>query len=184
MCVCVCVCVCVLACVREEDKVTQPRLVCKHIWASLLSVTWLCSPFGLELMVKLRTLLTVFTLVLKAEAHGYGKGSYISNAACGVRTIAMPWVSWPIRADCDCRKEGLCRKLSVWERRGIEFPTIMNIIFKKNCFLTHYQISLLPIPITDPSKLTPTLVRHDMLSAQSNSMHHWTLTQCIIKQHI
>ncbi len=30
-------------------------------------------------MVKLRTLLTVFTLVLKAEACDYGKGCYISD---------------------------------------------------------------------------------------------------------
>ncbi len=37
-------------------------------------------PLWLELMVKLRTLLTVFTLVLKAEARDYGKGRYISNA--------------------------------------------------------------------------------------------------------
>ncbi len=29
-------------------------------------------------------------------------------------------LSWPIRADCACRKEGLCRKRHVWERRGIE----------------------------------------------------------------
>ncbi len=42
-------------------------------------------------MVKLRTLLTVFTLVLKAEARNYGKGSYISNAACGVRPNTMHW---------------------------------------------------------------------------------------------
>ncbi len=72
-----------------------------------------CSFFGLELMVKLRTLLTVLSLVLKAEARNYGKGHYISYAACGVRPITMHCVSWPIRADCDCQKEGLCRKLNV-----------------------------------------------------------------------
>ncbi len=44
-------------------------------------------------MVKLRTLLTVFSLVLKAEALDYGKGRYISDAACGVRPITMHWVS-------------------------------------------------------------------------------------------
>ncbi len=109
VCVCVCVweresqllrrvCVCARVCVREGDTVTQPRLVCKCIWASLLSLTRLCSPLGLVLMVKLRTLLTVFTLVLKAEALDYGKGRYISDAACGVRPITMHWVSWPIRA--------------------------------------------------------------------------------------
>ncbi len=65
-----------------------------------MSVTRLCSPLGLELVVKVRTLLTVFTLILKAEARDYGKGCYISNVACGVRPITMLWVSWPIRADC------------------------------------------------------------------------------------
>ncbi len=45
-----------------------------------VSVTRLCSPLGLELMVKLRTLLTVFIFTLKAEARDYGKGSYISDA--------------------------------------------------------------------------------------------------------
>ncbi len=64
-------------------------------------------------MVKLRTLLTVFTLILKAEARDYGKGRYIYDAACGVRPITMHCASWPIRADCVCRKEELCRKLSV-----------------------------------------------------------------------
>ncbi len=39
-----------------------------------MSVTRLCSPLGLVLMVKLRTLLTVFTFILKAEARNYGKG--------------------------------------------------------------------------------------------------------------
>ncbi len=39
-----------------------------------------CTPLGLELMVKLRTLFTVFTFTLKAEAHDYEKGRYISDA--------------------------------------------------------------------------------------------------------
>ncbi len=117
----VCVCVCVLTCVREGDTVTsQPRLVCKHIRASLVFVTRLCSPRGLVLMVQLRTLLTVFTIILKAEARDYGKGRYISYAACGARPIIMHCASWPIRADYACRKEGLCRKRSIWERRGTE----------------------------------------------------------------
>ncbi len=61
-----------------------------------------------------------FTLILNAEARDYGKGRYISDVACGVRPITMHCARWPIRADCTCRKEGLCRKQSVWERRGIE----------------------------------------------------------------
>ncbi len=121
-----CVCVCVLACVWEGDTVTQPRLVyCKHIrllvpTTTTVSVTRLCSPLGLELMVKLRTLLTVFTFILKAKARDYRRGLIFPTRACGVRPITMHCVSWPIRADCACRKEGLCRKWSVWERRGIE----------------------------------------------------------------
>jgi len=70
-------------------------------------------PSRLELMLKLRMLLTVFIFTLKAEARDYGKGRYISDAVCGVRPITMLWVSWPIRADCAFWKEELCRKRSV-----------------------------------------------------------------------
>ncbi len=88
-------------------------------------VTRLCSPLGLELMLKLRTLLTVFTFILKAEACDYGKGRYISDESCGVRPITMHCVSWPIRADCACLKEGLCRKRSSLRETGHREPTIM-----------------------------------------------------------
>ncbi len=126
---------------RERDWVTsQQRLseivlivACLQTHTSIItvSVTRLCSPLGLELMVKLRTLLTVFTLILKPKARDYAKGCYISDA-WGVRPITMHCVSWPIRADCACRKEGLCRKWCVWERRGIED---MYSIWKRMCFL-------------------------------------------------
>ncbi len=53
------------------------------------------------------------SLIFKANARDYGKGHYISDAACGVRPITMHCASWPIRADCARRKEGLCRKQSV-----------------------------------------------------------------------
>ncbi len=98
VCVCVCVCVCALTCGREEDM-SHNHGLCAN------TITQLCSPLGLELMVKLRTLITVFIFILKAEARDYGKGRYISDATCGVRPITMHWVSWPIRADCACRKE-------------------------------------------------------------------------------
>ncbi len=111
--------VCVCVCSRVHGHTTAACLQ-THTSIITVSVTWLCSPLGLELMVKLRTLLTVFTFILKAEARDYGKGRYISDAACGVRPITMHCVSWPIRADCACQKEGLCRKRLVWERRGIE----------------------------------------------------------------
>ncbi len=133
--------VCVCVCERERERERQGHITvesavftvaCVQIHTSIInvSVTWLCSPLGLELMVKLRTLLTVFIFTLKAEARDYGKGCYISDAACGVRPITMHWVSWPIRADCACRKEGLCRK-----RPGQRGNTIMYSIWKIMCFL-------------------------------------------------
>ncbi len=44
-----------------------------------MSVRQLCCTLGLELMVKLRPLLTVFIFTSKAEAGDYGKGHYISD---------------------------------------------------------------------------------------------------------
>ncbi len=54
--------------------------MCKYIRASSLCLSRDCSLLGLELMVKLTTLLTVFIFTLKAEARDYGKERYISNA--------------------------------------------------------------------------------------------------------
>ncbi len=53
-----------------------------QLYTSILTVSLmrLCSPLGLELMLKLRTLLTVFIFTMKAEARDYGKGRYISDA--------------------------------------------------------------------------------------------------------
>ncbi len=121
-CVCVCVCECQREREREREKerVTVQHFVCKHIRGPSLSVTWLCSPLWLELMVKLRTLLTVLHLFWKLKLAIMERGIIFPTLACGVRPITMHWVSWPIRADWACRKEGLCRKRHVWERRGIE----------------------------------------------------------------
>ncbi len=42
---------------------------------------------------------------VKAEARDYMvRGVPFPMLACGVRPITMHWVSWPIRADCACRK--------------------------------------------------------------------------------
>ncbi len=72
--------VCVLTSVREGDTVTQSRLVWKHIRASALCLSHDSVPLGLELMVKLKTLLTVFTFILKAKARDYGNGRYSSDS--------------------------------------------------------------------------------------------------------
>ncbi len=92
-CVCVCLCVrereghsvvCVCVCERERERETSQHVssltvasVQTHTSIITVSVTRLCSPLGIELMVKLRTLLTVFTFILKAKACDYGKGRYI-----------------------------------------------------------------------------------------------------------
>ncbi len=75
-----------------------------------MSVTLLCSPFGLELIVKLRTLLAVFTFTLKAEAC-IERGFTFPKR--GVWPNTMRWVSWPIRSDCAFQKAGVCRKQRV-----------------------------------------------------------------------
>ncbi len=108
---------------RERERVTVESAVliaaCVQTHTSIItvSVTRLCSPLGLELMVKLRTLLTVF--ILKDEAHDYGKGSYISNEClwCSANHNALGQLANQSRL---CLS-GLCRKRSVWERRGIEY---------------------------------------------------------------
>ncbi len=76
VCVCVCVCVCALMCERGRQGHTTVACVQTHTSFITVSVMRLCSPFWLELMVKLRTLLTVFTLVLKVEACDYKKGEF------------------------------------------------------------------------------------------------------------
>ncbi len=95
--------------------------MCKHIRATSLSVTRLCSPFGLELMVKLRTLLTVFTFILKAEAD-YKKG--VAFPTRGVQQITMHCASWPIRADC-LSEGGTLKKTVRLREEGHRGPIIM-----------------------------------------------------------
>ncbi len=63
----------------ESAVLTAACVLQIHTSIITVSVTRLCSPFVLELMVKLTTLLTVFIFTLKAEARNYGKGSYISD---------------------------------------------------------------------------------------------------------
>ncbi len=62
-------------CVCERETHHNRTCVQTHTSFITVSVTRLCSSLGLELMVKLSTLLTVFTFILKAEARDYGKGA-------------------------------------------------------------------------------------------------------------
>ncbi len=81
----VCVCVCVCVCERERERETRShpnRGLCTantyELHHCVCHVTLF--PLGLELKVKLRTLLTVFIFILKAKACDNGKGHYISDS--------------------------------------------------------------------------------------------------------
>ncbi len=65
--------------ITVESAIVITACLQTHTSIITVSVTQLCSPLRLELMVKLRTLLTVFTFILKDEALDYGKGCYISD---------------------------------------------------------------------------------------------------------
>ncbi len=69
-------------------------------------------PSRLELIVKLRTLLAVFTFFFKAEACDYGKGRYISDSClwCSANHNALRQLANQSRLRLS---EGGTRKLSV-----------------------------------------------------------------------
>ncbi len=74
----VCVCVCVMCSrVWERETWSHNRSLCENTYELHHCVCH--ETLGLELMVKLRTLLTVFIFILKAKACDYGEGRYISN---------------------------------------------------------------------------------------------------------
>ncbi len=72
---CVCARVCAGKCERGRHSHTTAACVQTHTSFITVSITRLCSHLWLELMVNLRTLLTVFTLILKTKARDYGKGA-------------------------------------------------------------------------------------------------------------
>ncbi len=65
------VCVCLW---ERESRSHHNRSLCANTYELHHCVTQLCSPLGLELMVKLSTLLTVFSLVLKNWSSRLWKG--------------------------------------------------------------------------------------------------------------
>ncbi len=132
------VCVCVCVCVSERGRHDHTTAAClqTHTCFITVSVTWLCSPLGLELMVKLRTLLTVFTFILKAKARDYGKGCYISDSCL--------WFSSNHNALGQLANqsvlhltEGGTLKSKHWREAGHRGPTIMYSTWKIMCFLNN-----------------------------------------------
>ncbi len=127
VCVCACsrVCVCMLACVHARVCVCE-RETRSHqnrgLFANTYELHHCLSRDTVPLNGKLRTLLTVFTFIWKLKLY---KRIIERDITFGVPPITMHCASWPIRADCACRKEGLCRKQSIWERLYNNGPTIM-----------------------------------------------------------
>ncbi len=83
---------CVRVCERGRHSHTIAACVLQtHTSIITVSVTWLCSHLGLELMVQLRTLLTIYTFILKAKPRDYGKRHYISDSClwCSANHYAM-----------------------------------------------------------------------------------------------
>ncbi len=88
----------------RETRSHHNRGMCANTYELHYCLSRDCSPLGLELMGKLRTLLTVFTLIRKLKLVIMERGVTFLTRACGVRPITMLCVSWPIRADCACLK--------------------------------------------------------------------------------
>ncbi len=140
-----CVCTCVCECERESERERERRSHHSGVYstseivliAACLQTHTASSPCLSRDFVPLSTwtdgktedIINCLYIPFDAEARNYGKGRYISDAACGVRPITMHCDSWPIRADCTCRKEGRLREAG---HRG---PTIMFSIWKIMCFL-------------------------------------------------
>ncbi len=128
VCVCVCVCACVSVCVRErgshhsEDSCLNRGLCTANIYehhhcvchATLFpSQAWTDG--------KTKDIINCLYIYFESWSSRLWKGVlHFRRVLVVFRPIAMQWVSWLIRADCACRREGLCRKRLVWERRGIE----------------------------------------------------------------
>ncbi len=121
VCVCVCVCVCMCMCVRERESHSCSVMcvcLCVH---SLCANTYklnhcVCHSTQLSFRGwtdgKTKDIINCLYFSFESWSSRLWKGEL--HLRCGL------WCSANLRADCVCRKERLCRKLSIWERWGIE----------------------------------------------------------------
>ncbi len=124
----------VLVCVCERERVTSQRCVCVCVCEreretrGLFANTYehhhcVCHatlfPSRVWTDGKTKDIINCL-LFWKLKLSIMERGVTFPTSACGVRPITMHCASWPIRADWACWKEEVCRKQSVWERRGIE----------------------------------------------------------------
>ncbi len=141
VCVCVRLCVCVWEREREREREghSAASCVCSCVWEretrshhnrGLFANTYelhhcVCHatlfPSQAWTDGKTKDIINCLYIYFESWSSRLWKGTLHFRLVLVVfRPITMLWVSWPIRADCACRKEGLCRKRSVWERRGID----------------------------------------------------------------
>ncbi len=121
---CVCVCVCEIERERErerESSLVEPTTHNRGLCANTYELHYcVCHatlfPFQAWTDGKTKDIINCLYFSFESWSSQLWKGSYISDTDCDVRPITMHWVSWPIRADCACWKEGFCRKQMVWER--------------------------------------------------------------------
>ncbi len=132
VCVCVCMCMCVCVCEWERERVTSQRTVQpvrNHLNRGLFAnaykhhhcVCHVTVPISAWADGKTKDIINCLYFNFESWSSRLWKGTlHFRQDLLGVRPITMHCSSWPIRADCACQKEGLCRKLSVWKKRGIE----------------------------------------------------------------
>ncbi len=124
-------CVCLRERQRERDRVTSQHMrylncgLCANTYELHVSVTRLCSPFGLELMVKLGTLLTVFTFNFESWSLRLWKGAlhFWRGLWCSANHNALCQLANQSRL---CLLEGNTVENEAFERG----PTIMYSIWK------------------------------------------------------
>ncbi len=142
---CVCVLVCVCVCVRERERETWShpnRGLCTANTYELHHCVCHATlfPLGLELMVKLRTLLTVFIFILKAKACDNGKGHYISDSRLWCSSNHIGSAGQSEQTALVRRRDFV--KNEAFERGGAE-RTYNNVQYLKNCFLNNKCLHIL-----------------------------------------
>ncbi len=110
----VCVCVCVCSCVCERGRHGHiTTMACVQTHTSFITVCHVTLfPSRAWTDGKTKDIINCLYIYFESWSSRLWRGVLHLTCACGVRPITMHCASWPIRADCACRKEGLCRKRS------------------------------------------------------------------------
>ncbi len=152
-----CVCVCVCVCVRERETGSH------HSGVSCLNVACVCKIHTSIITVFVTSTLFLFRAWTDGKTNDIINCLYIyfeswsSRLWKGTlhfrRTLVVfgqsHWVSWPIRADCACRKEVLCRKTTRLRH------------WKIMCFLTLKHVNILLYIVTPNTQNNDLIASYD-----------------------